>query len=178
MKDLFAGGLRKEARETQYTYNQLASWVMAKMAAVLQVTDTDAAFRCKAKLNRSLERLRCELLDLAALEKTRPVFKCGYYEILRVVVESIEQITYDAQKDMTLKKAFVRNGWLALRPKVSDNKFVRVQDEPWVEDLVLWKHRLRKRWCEQRFNHLDSEACLIVQLDARSMRKTASRILS
>ena len=81
--------------------------------------DTDVAFRFKAKLNRSLERLRSELMDLAIHEQTRPVFKCGYYEISRVIVESVESLSYDFQRGQTLKQACVRNGWLALRPKAS-----------------------------------------------------------
>ena len=77
LKDLFAGGLSQEAREAQNMYGQLAAWVLAKMTAAMQITDTDVAFRFKAKLNQKLEKLRTELLNLAINEETRPIFKCG-----------------------------------------------------------------------------------------------------
>ena len=64
------------------------------MTAALQVTDTDVAFRFKAVLNRRLEVLRHDLMKLAELEETRPLFKCAHYEVLRVVVESVEILNF------------------------------------------------------------------------------------
>ena len=51
----------------------------------------------------------------------------------------------------------MRNGWLQLRPKIDERRFVRVLDEPWAKDLRLGTHRLRQQWCDQRFDHLDSD---------------------
>ena len=91
-------------------YGQLAAWVLAKMTAAMQITDTGVAFRFKAKLNQKLEKLRTELLNLANNEETRPILKCGYSEILKTICETVEHLNADFSKYQTLKKAWVRNG--------------------------------------------------------------------
>ena len=155
VKDMFAGGLADEARHSQFLFNQLAGWVLSKMTAALQVTDTDVAFRMKAIMNRKLEDLRHELLRLANLENARPVFKCCVYEIMRVICETVEELRDVFNRDQTLRKAMIRNGWLAVRPKVSEGRFVRVSEETWATYVPLGTHRLRRSWCQRRFENLD-----------------------
>ena len=62
------------------------------MTAALQVTDTDEAFRLKSIQRRPAKGLRRELMRLAELEDTRPIFKCGVYEVLKLLVHSIETL--------------------------------------------------------------------------------------
>ena len=100
------------------------------MTAAMQITDTGVAFRFKAKLNQKLEKLRTELLNLAINEETRPIFKCGYYEILKTIVETVDHLNADFIKDQTLKKAWVRNGWLQLRPTIAEKRFARSWANP------------------------------------------------
>ena len=88
---------------------------------------------------------------MALHAKTRPVFKCGYYEMVKVVVEAVEDIKRAFVQDGTMKKAFVMNGWLALRPKISDQRFVKVLDEPWASEMKVGTHMLMASWCEKRF---------------------------
>ena len=75
-------GLGKEVRETAALLNQLICEIEAKMTAAVQVTDTDEAFRLKSIQRKKEKGLRKELMRLAELEGTRPVFKCGVYEVL------------------------------------------------------------------------------------------------
>ena len=66
--------------------NQIITEIEAKMTAAVQVTDTDEAFRLKSAQRRQEKVLRKELMRLAELEDTRAVFKCGVYEVLKLVV--------------------------------------------------------------------------------------------
>ena len=66
--------------------NQIITEIEAKMTAAVQVTDTDEAFRLKSAQRRQEKVLRKELMRLAELEDTRAVFKCGMYEVLKLVV--------------------------------------------------------------------------------------------
>jgi len=157
VKDMFTGGLSEEARETAWMYNQLLSWVREKMTAVLQLTDTDVVYRLKACLMRKLMLLRRELIRLAELEQTRAIFKCGVYESLRMICEVLEEMREVFRREQTLKKGLVRNGWLALRPKVAEHRFVRVADEPWAQDVSIGSHRLRNSWVQTRFEHLGED---------------------
>ena len=84
--DSFAGGLSTEVRKTAGLLNQIITEIEAKMTAAVQVTDTDEAFRLKSAQRRQEKVLRKELMRLAELEDTRAVFKCGVYEVLKLVV--------------------------------------------------------------------------------------------
>ena len=74
------------------------------------------AFPLKAKVRQRQRVLRKELAKLAQHEGTRATFRCGTYEVLRVLAEAIEELQADFQKNDTLRKACVRNAWTVLRP--------------------------------------------------------------
>ena len=87
--DSFGGGLSKEVREQAALLNQIITEIEAKMTAAVQVTDTDEAFRLKSMQRRNERGLRKELMKLAEIEGTRPVFKCGVYEVLKFLFMSL-----------------------------------------------------------------------------------------
>ena len=98
-----------------------------------------------------------ELMRLAELEDTRPIFKCGVYEVLKLLVESIETLFDQFAEEETLKKAMVRNLWTVLRPNITEGKFERVSNQPWAKDLKFGTHRLRQSWVDQRYDNLDEQ---------------------
>ena len=155
--DSFGGGLSQEVREVSALYNQIITEIEAKMTAALQVTDTDEAFRLKSIQRRKEKGLRKELMRLAEFEDTRPIFKCGVYEVLKLLVESIETLFDQFAEEETLKKAMVRNLWTVLRPNITEGKFERVSKQPWANDLKFGTHRLRQSWVEKRFDNLDEQ---------------------
>ena len=105
--DSFSGGLSKEVRETCALLNQLITEIEAKMTAAVQVTDTDEAFRLKSMQRKHEKGLRKELMRLAELEGTRAVFKCGMYEVLKLLANSIEDLFKAFEEEQTMKKAVV-----------------------------------------------------------------------
>ena len=155
--DSFGGGLSQEVREVSALWNQIMIEIEAKMTAALQVTDTDEAFRLKSIQRRKEKVLRKELMRLAEFEDTRPIFKCGVYEVLKLLVESIETLFAQFAEDETLKKAMVRNLWTVLRPNITEGKFERVSRQPWAKDLKFGTHRLRRSWVEKRFDNLGEQ---------------------
>ena len=114
--DSFGGGLSKDVREMAALFNQIISEIEAKMTAALQVTDTDEAFRLKSIQRRHEKGLKRELMRLAELEGTRAVFKCGVYEVLKLLVKSIQTLFQKFELEDTMKKSMVRNLWTVLRP--------------------------------------------------------------
>ena len=56
------------------------------------MTDTYEAFRLKSIQRRHERGLRRELMKLAELEDTIAVFKCGVYEVLKLLFQSIETL--------------------------------------------------------------------------------------
>ena len=89
--DSFAGGLSQDVRETCALLNQVITEIEAKMTAAVQVTDTDEAFRLKSTQRRLERPLRKELMKLAGLEGTRPVFKCATHEVLKLRAASCKE---------------------------------------------------------------------------------------
>eukprot|EP00959_Pyramimonas_sp_CCMP1952_P186872 3907575-Pyramimonas_sp.AAC.1 len=126
---MFAGALSESSLNTSAALGQLPVFIRGKMTAAVQVTDTDVAFRLKAKVRRRQQELRKELQRLAESESTRAIFKCGTYEVLRTLASALEDLIADFKADSTLKKACVRNGWTVLRPKPSQKAFVRANEE-------------------------------------------------
>ena len=57
-------------------------------------------------------------MRVAQLEDTRPVFKCGVYEVLKLLASTLEEMFAVFEKEETLKKAMVRNLWTVLRPNL------------------------------------------------------------
>ena len=149
--------MSKEVRETAALLNQLISEIEAKMIAAVQVTDTDEAFRLKSMQKRKEKALRKELMKLAQHEGTRPVFKCGVYEVLNLLAGSIEDLFRAFEDEETMKKAMVRNMWIVLRPMVSQGKFEKVSKQAWAEGLKYGTHRLKQSWVEKRFDNLDEQ---------------------
>ncbi len=105
---------------------QFAAWVLGKITAIVQVTDTDVSFRMKAKSRSAHETLRRELMKLAGAEDCMAIFRCGSYEVLRTLVESIEALRDEMIVGEDLLAAMRRNGWLAWRPNLSSKKTVGV----------------------------------------------------
>ena len=102
--DSFGGGLSREVRETAALHNQLITEIEAKMTAALQVTDTDESFRLKSCQKRKEKELRKELLKVAQLEDTRAIFKCGTYEVLKLLATTLQEMFAVFEKEETLKR--------------------------------------------------------------------------
>ena len=149
--------MSREVRETAALHNQLITEIEAKMTAALQVTDTDESFRLKSCQKRKEKELRKELMKVAQLEDTRAVFKCGTYEVLKLLASTLQEMFAVFEKEETLKKAMVRNMWTVLRPNLSKGKFEKVTDQPWATNIKLGTHRLRSSWIEKRFDNLDEQ---------------------
>ena len=66
---------------------------------------------------RQIVKLKRELIKLAELEDTRAVFKCGVYETLRLLADSVDQLQKEMDENETLLKAVVSNGFGAIRPE-------------------------------------------------------------
>ena len=88
-------------------FNQIISEIEAKLTAALQLTDTDEAFRLKSFQRRHAVGLKRELMKLAELEGTRLVFKCGVYEVLKLLLLSITELFKAFAAEQTMKKAMV-----------------------------------------------------------------------
>ena len=101
--------------------------------------------------------LKRELMRLAELEDTRAVFKCGVYEVLKLLLQSIETLFAVFEEETTLKKAMVRNLWTVLRPNITEGKFEKVTEQSWAQGLKLGTHRLRNSWVQKRFDNLDEQ---------------------
>ena len=157
LRDLFGGALSADSREHMSLIGQVPAWVMGKMTAAVQVTDTDVAMRLKARSREAHDKMRLELLKLAEAEGTRAVFKMTVYEVLRVLLESIESLRVTFFEENTLLAAARRNGWLAYRPNLALGKLVRCDEQEWCKDLKQGSSRIKHSWLQDRFDWLDPE---------------------
>ena len=77
--------------------------------------------------------MRKELMRFAELANTRVVFKCGVYEVLKLLCMSLEELFTAFEEEATIKKAMVRNLWTVVRPDMTEKKFEIVTQQDWAK---------------------------------------------
>jgi hypothetical protein len=160
MRDLSGGGgFSLNAKQRMQIINQIPTWVLGKMTACLQITDTDFAFRLKALAKSSMENLRLELRAVAAKAGVKPKLKCGAYEILRLIKESADKLREISTKENLVLAAARRNGFLAYRPDFVKKALVRPDEADWCKSLPACadSHRLKAAWSEDRYKWFDAD---------------------
>ena len=143
VRDLFAGGLAEPVRSAQKVINQVPAYILGKMGCVCQITDTDVAAALKHEERYALDKLKVDLIKLAEAENTRAIFRCGYYEVVKCMVSAVENLQEKFIKNDTLLAAGRRNGWLALRPSLSQQRFVPSHEQAWCATFLEGSHRMQ-----------------------------------
>ena len=155
LRDLFTGALSKWAREQSFICQQICSWIRGKVTALIQTADAIVIRPVKLKTGHKHVQMRRELIQLAELQDTRAVFKCGTYEIMRCLLEVIRECRHDFRQNNRLLEGIYSLGWLSLRPNMKTNKLEKTEGQAWCKDFKLGSHRIQKSWLEGRFSHLD-----------------------
>ena len=119
------------------------------MTPVCQLTDTTAARPFKQFLQRFQLELRSEMKHKHEQEGSTVSFKCGHYELLRLISSSIEALDdyMDGDKQRTIRDS-VSNGVLAYRPNLATGKLEITVQQQWAKDmnLKLGNHRMDADW--------------------------------
>ena len=103
-RDLFAGALSVSAKASCAASQSISAWIQGNMTAVLQLTDTDFSFSFKSSARSIMADLRREMKRKAAAEGVQATFKCGSYEIMRIVSYAhAEQVKRNTETDWVLK---------------------------------------------------------------------------
>jgi hypothetical protein len=155
LRDLFTGALSTWARNESFLCQQLTSWIRGKVTAVCQTADCVVIKPVKCKTAQKHIQLRKELQQLAALENTRAVFKCGMYEIMRTLHDVIKECRAEFKENDRLLKGMYGLGWCCLRPDYEQEKMVDCTKQEWCSDWRLGGHRIQHSWLKKRFSHMD-----------------------
>ena len=157
LRDLFTGALSTFARLESHLCQQLAAWIRSKVTAIMQTADCIVIRPVKLKSAEKDIQLRKELIQLAELENTRAVFKCGVYETMRKLYEVIKECREEFRQDQRLLKGIYSLGWLCVRPNLKTGKMVDCRNQDWCKGWKLGSHRIQKSWLEERLAHLDKD---------------------
>ena len=112
-RDLNASYLSEGARKASFLSQEICHFEVGKITAVIQPTDTDVAFSYKALTNVESNRLKRELRDKAIEQNTQAVYRCGPYEVLRVVYQAHIKLQQQEVESQALLACLRRNGILA-----------------------------------------------------------------
>ena len=119
------------------------------MTPVCQLTDTTAARPFKLFLHRFQLELRSEMKAKHQQEGSDVSFKCGHYELLRLISSAIEALDayMDGDKQRTIRDS-VSNDILAYRPNLATSKLEVTVQQQWAKDmnLKLGNHRMDADW--------------------------------
>ena len=157
LRDLFGGALSESSRDTMFLCQQLCSWIRSKITAICQVADTHVIRPIKIRKLQKDIALRRELINLSKHEETPVIFKCGMYEIMRTLYQTISELKKEWFESQYLLKAMFQNGWLSMRPNYTSKRLERTEEQAWAKDLKFGSHRLQQSWCDMRFDHFNSE---------------------
>ena len=139
---------------------QLAAWIWGKMTPVLQLSDVSATYPFKRFLAQHQVNLRREVRAKHSQEGTQVSYKCGFYEMLRLVSQALDDL--DEYMNCTTRERTIRDsvgtGLLAYRPNLATGKLERTIDQPWARELKLkiGNHRMDEAWISSRYSFLDS----------------------
>ena len=160
IRDLLTGAYCDKSRLVMAVSQQVCSWIWGKMTPVCQLTDTTAARPFKLMLHKHQIDLRQELRAKHAAEGSEVSFKCGHYELLRLVSRSADDLSafMDGQEQRAIRDS-VSNGLLAYRPNLETGKLEKTVDQDWAKALGLkvGNHRMDEDWVSDRYNWLSAE---------------------
>ena len=57
-----------------------------------------------------------------------------WYEVLKLLLNSIETLFAKFEEEQTLKKAMVRNLRTVLRPNITEGKFEKITEQSWAQE--------------------------------------------
>jgi hypothetical protein len=157
---LNASYLSEGARKASFLSQEICHFEPGRITAVIQPTDADVAFSYKALTNVESNRLKRELRDKAIEQNTQAVYRCGPYEVLRVVYQAHIKLQQQEVESQALLACFRRKGFLAYRPDFEKGCLVPFEDDK----LPMGSHRYPKAWLEHRLSWRDEhgvpvEAC-------------------
>lgn len=73
------------------------------------------------------------------------------------MVQAVDNLQQKFVHKGTLLAAGRRNGFLAMRPSLSKQCFVKSHEQAWCKDLPEGSHRMQKTWLENRYAWLDEK---------------------
>jgi hypothetical protein len=122
------------------------------MTACLQVTDTDVAYRLKARMRDHWQQLKAGLKKKAKEQETRAQFKTGAFEMLQVVKAAHDDMVKVNFETGFLLQAMRRNFLLSWRPSLSRGTLVRSDSQAWAQQLPEGSHRIAEGWAKGRYS--------------------------
>ena len=124
-RDIVGAAMTVEAKEAMSLIGQIPAFIAGKMTPVLQVTDTDFAFRLKVFIRQEMDVLRDALRQKAKLQGLPCVFKCGPFEVLWCLSKALQQLKAVTIEENLVLKACRRYGLLGYRPDMEGQRLVR-----------------------------------------------------
>ena len=159
MRDLFTGAYCDNSRLVMAAISQVSAWIWGKMTPVAQLSDTTAIFPFKRFLHAEQNQLRAELKAMHEDQQSELSYKCGYYELLRMLTRALDKLDAfmdDPKKSRTLRDS-VRNGAFVWRPNYTTGKLGRAEDQAWAKRIgaKVGNKRMDSDWPEGRYSWLD-----------------------
>jgi hypothetical protein len=87
--------------------------------------------------------------QLAGQTGKRAEFKCGPYELLRVVQAGQKAVEEANQSQQLVLRAARRNGLLAWRPSLPLGRLQRSEEQQWASDKPEQSKRLHPQWLKR-----------------------------
>jgi len=153
------GGFSLQAKQAIRLAGQIPTWIAGKMAACLQITATDFAYRLKSFATQAKQELKNQMQAAVVQAGVEATLKCAAFEILQIIQKSVQMLRETTVQENLVLAAARRNCILAWRPDMKAKKLVDCSVQEWCKDLPECgvSHRLHSSWVTDRMKWLDAD---------------------
>jgi hypothetical protein len=155
-RDCFAAAFSEPVSHALFLGQQLQCTIAAKMTASLQLTDTDFSKKYKSECRKVMDRMRLEGEAKLGKAGQNESWQAGPFEILSAVVQAQAQMSESNLLDNWVMAGLMRNGILAYKPSLSQNKLIPFTEVSCLKRLNFGTSRMRD-WLLKRFAWLDEK---------------------
>ena len=152
-RDMFGAAFVDEVRNMQFLGHEVASNIMGKMTAAMQLTDTDFAHEFKSHVKHQVDELMRQGMAKQRDDEAAPSdhYKMTIKDVATAIDTAMEHMVQKNEKDQWVLAGLRRNGFLALRPNEKGQMIYQSQ-QSWCKHLPIGFTRISENWLKNRLS--------------------------
>ena len=152
-RDMFGAAFVDEVRNMQFLGHEVASNIMGKMTASMQLTDTDFAHEFKSRVKNQVDELMRQGMANMRNDEAAPSdqYKMSIKDVATAIDSAMEHMVQKNEKDQWVLAGLRRNGFLVLRPN-EKGQLIYQSQQSWCKHLPVGSTRISENWLKNRMS--------------------------
>ena len=152
-RDMFGAAFVDEVRQMQFLGHEVASNIMSKMTAAMQLTDTDFAHEFKSRVKHQVDEIMRAGMAKQRQDEAAPSdhYKMSIKDVATAIDAAMEHMVQKNEKDQWVLAGLRRNGFLVLRPN-EKGQLIYQSKQNWCKHLPIGSTRISEDWLKNRMS--------------------------